>query len=164
MKTRADPIGSHGFSLIETVIYVGLFTLCIGGLVIASYMFFETSERNQTKAMLQEEKNFVSAKIKWTLSGAKTINLPAIGASGSTLSALNYDGTTHVITLSGTDIKLGATVLNNSNVLISRLVFMHTYAGGTNPESVEAGFTITSKTPDGKTVSEEASTTGFLRN
>ena len=153
----------RGFTLIETLVYIALFTLMIGGLVVSVYFFFENSDRNQTKAMMQEEENFLIGKINWALSGAKTVSAPAAGSSGSTLTSANYDGTTRTIALSGATITLNGTTLNNSNVTISKLVFIHVSAGGTNPESVEAGFTITAKTPTGSTVVESASTTRYIR-
>ncbi len=152
-----------GFTLIETLVYLALFSIIIGGLIAASYMLFETSDRNQTKAMMQEEENFLIAKINWALSGASSVSVPSANSSGSTLTVTKYDGTSFTINRSGTDLIMNFTPLNNTNVAISKLVFIHTYAGGTNPESVEAGFTISAQTPTGGTIFETASTTSYVR-
>jgi Tfp pilus assembly protein PilE len=150
---------SSGFTLIETLVYLGLFALIMGGLVMAAYMLFETSDRNQTKAMMQEEENYLLGKINWALSGASSVSVPATNF----LSVTKYDGTNVTITTSSGDMTFNGALLNNSNVTIGNLVFIHTYLGGTNPDSVEAGFTISAKTPDGKTISEIASTTRYRR-
>jgi len=161
-------MSKRGFTLIETLVYIALFALIIGGFVAASYMLFETSDRNQTKAMMQEEENFLIGKINFALSGAQNIAAPfiiapATTASDTTLTLMKYDGTVVVITLANGTTTYNGQPLNNSNVTVSRLVFIHTYAGGTNPESVEAGFTISARTPTGALVSETASTTRYLR-
>lgn len=154
---------SRGFTLIETLVYIALFALIIGGFVAASYMLFETSDRNQTKAMMQQEGNFLIAKVKWSLSGALLVSAPAANTSGATLSLVRSDGSVAVFALASTTMMLNGNALNNTNTVMSKLVFIHASAGSTNPESVETGFTITATTPNGMTVSESASTTSYLR-
>lgn len=161
-------MNQRGFTLIETLVYLALFTLIIGGFVAAAYMLFETSDRNQTKAMMQEEANFLVGKLNWVMSGMQSVTTPLIvapatTASDSTLIVTKYDGSAFTVFRSGADMQLNGETLNNSNVTISKLVFIHTYAGGANPESIEAGFTISAKTPTGSTISEIASTTRYIR-
>lgn len=162
-------MSTRGFTLIETLVYLALFTLIIGGFVAAAYMLFQTSDRNQTKAMMQQEENFLLGKLNWVMSGMQSVTVPLIippatTAADSTLTVTKYnDPTPLTIFRSGADMQLNGETLNSSNVTISKLVFIHTYAGGTNPDSVEAGFTISAVTPTGATVSEIASTTRYIR-
>jgi len=158
-------MNNRGFTLIETLVYLALFTIIIGGFVASSYILFETSDRNQAKAMMQEEENFLVGKINWVLSGVNPSYAiaPSVGAPGPTLAVTKYDGSTPTIIRLGSTMQFDGNTLNNSNVTISHLVFIHTYAGGTNPESIEAGFTISAKTSSGATVSERASTTRYIR-
>jgi Tfp pilus assembly protein PilE len=149
----------RGFTLIETLVYLALFALIIGGLVAASYLLFETSERNQTKAMLQEEQNFLLGKINWALSGATTTTVTAPNA----LTVLRNDGTTVTIGTSTTFMTINGSTVNNSDITLTRLLFIYTYAGGANPESIEAGVTVSTKTPTGSTISDAASTTRYIR-
>ena len=153
---------SGGFTIIETLVYLGLFAIMFAGIVSTSYLMFESSDRNQTKAMMQEEKNFLVGKITGALSNAQSIS-----ASGSTLVVTKYDGTFATIAITGSNVWLNnsSNILNNSNVTISNLVFIHTYnpSNPLNPDSVEAGFKISSKTPQGSTISQTASTTVYLR-
>ena len=154
---------TKGFTLIETLVYLALFALIIGGMVVAAYALFESSDRNQTKAMLQEEKAYLMGKIEWALSDVKVVSVPTASASGPTLTLTKYDGTTVTVTSSGTKVLFNTTVLNNTNTTISNLVFIHTYGGTINPESLEVGFTITAKTPTGADISQRASTTIYFR-
>lgn len=158
-------MNNRGFTLIETLVYLALFALIIGGFVAAAYMLFETSDRNQTKAMMQEEANFLVGKLNWVMSGVDSSYAitPSANTSDSTLTVTKYDGSTFTVFRSGSSMQLNGETLNNSNVTISKLVFIHTYAGGTSPESIEAGFTISAKTPTGGTISEIASTTRYIR-
>lgn len=158
---------NRGFTLIETLVYLALFSLIIGGLVISAYGLFESSDRNQTKAMLQEEENFVMAKILWALSQAQTVCDPAANTSGATLSVATFGGTCFppdiTIALSGSSVQWGSEALNNSNTSADRLLFIHTYAGGASADSVEMGLTMSAKTPNGMTITQAASTTRYIR-
>src|SRR6185295_940153 len=108
----------RGFTLIETLLYIALFALVMGGLAISIYGYFATVGRNQTKAMLQEEEQFLVGKINWATSGAKTESI-----AGTTLTVTKYDNSTAVVALSGSDMTLGGVVLNNTNVTVTALTF-----------------------------------------
>jgi hypothetical protein len=56
-----------------------------------------------------------------------------------------------------------ANVLNNDNVEISALSFSHAFGGGTDPESVEASFTVSARTPTGQVVDQDFKTVVYLR-
>ena len=150
---------SRGFTLIETLMYLGLFSIIIGGLTVSAYSFFELSGRNQYKAVLQNEQDFLIAKINMVVRNAQSVTIPAAGASASVLDAT---GNTIALGNSGT-VTLNGFALNATGTTISNVVFIHTYAGGSNPESIEAGFTISLVTPSGSYISQSASTTNFLR-
>lgn len=149
----------QGFTLIETLVYLGLFALIIGGLVSASYMLFETSDRNQTKAMMQEEGNYIMAKVVRALDNASSA---AVSLGGSALTIAKYDSSSVVVDISGTDVRLDGAVLNNANVAVDTLLFIHS-GGGASPESIEIGLTVSAKTPAGATIIQSASTTRYIR-
>jgi len=154
-----------GFTLIEVVVYLCLFAILMGGMVTAAYSVFESSDHNQAKIMVQEEGNFLVAKIDWALSGGKAAYSP----QPRILSVDKYDGSNVVITLdncsgditSNIFLKKGTDCfqLNNSNVQVSNLVFTH----NSNPENVEAVFTLSTRTLNGTTISQDFFTTKFLR-
>ena len=168
---QRDVNPQRAFTLIETIIYIALFALLIGGAVVAVYGIIEGTGRNQQKAMLQQEGDFISAKINWAMSGVQAVNAPSVGIVDDTLSVTKWDttaGNPIVISLSGTDVTLSraggpAAPLNNPDFKVTDLRFTHEYLGGTNPESVRAEFTLTAVTPNGMIVSGSFATTNYIR-
>jgi prepilin-type N-terminal cleavage/methylation domain-containing protein len=179
-----------GFTLIETIIYLALFAIFLGGAVATAYNMFEASGRNQTKNIVQEEGNFLIAKIEWALAGTQIVNSPLANNLPCTLPAtpcllaLNkitgLDPITKQpiitrieINLAGTDMVLiypdnippNSFILNNSSVRISNFAFTHNVESGSggNSESVRADFTLTTNTPNGMQISQDFSTTKYLR-
>jgi type II secretory pathway pseudopilin PulG len=165
-----------GFTLIETLVYIGLYAIIMAGAVISMYTLFESGERNQTKAMVQEEGNFLLAKVDWALTGARTINLPVAGASGKTLSVTKWDtaaGNPVVITISNGSMTMSrsgnpAVVLNNADVQIicpTANCFTHSSASGDgiNQENATATFSVHATTTNGLSFSQEFSTTKYIR-
>src|SRR4051812_11892079 len=106
----------RGFTLIETIVYLALFTMIIGGFVSASYALSENAGRNQTKAMLQDEEDFIVGKVFSSLESANAISLPASGSSGSALNFTTYAGGSVTVSLSGANViwNGGVMPLNNS--------------------------------------------------
>ena len=159
-----------GFTLMETLIYIALFSLLFGGAVISAYNMFEGFSRGQTHIMMQEEGNFLVGKINWALSGAKSVEIPATGGNGNTLSVTKWTSSLNpvIVELNSNDltISLGgnlAKTLNNTNVSVSNLNFRQVYLGGTNPRSVSFEFILTSKTPNGMPISQKFSATSYIR-
>lgn len=167
----------NGFTLIEVMVYLGLFAILFGGVILAAYNIVESSDRNQTKAMVQEEGNFLMAKINWVISGAQSITSPAIGAAclapACPLSVIKWDtsiGNPVVVSLTGTDMTLTRgsnppAVLNNNNVQIINLSFTHTNASGDgiDPESLKTQFTVSARMATGLNITEIFSSTDYLR-
>ncbi len=161
----------RGFTLIETLIYIALYSIIIGGAIVAVYTIFESAGRNQAEAMLEEEGMFLVGKLNWALSGTQIINTPAENATSSRLSITKYDDTTVVITLTATGTMMmikngwGPLPLNNTNTEVSGLSFVHTASsgGGIAPESVRASFTLKTRTSNGMTITQDFSTIGYIR-
>jgi type II secretory pathway pseudopilin PulG len=158
---------SEGFTLIEVLVYLGLFAILMTGMVTTAFSVFESSDRDQTRVLMQGEGDFLVGKINWTLTGVRAINSP----TGSLLSVNKWINptvaTTVEITLLGTDmiIRDGGspqTMLNNSNVSISNLVFTRNNAG-TNQENIQTSFTITGRMLNGMSVSQDFSTVKYMR-
>lgn len=160
-----------GFTLIETLIYFGLFAFVISGIVVTAYSTFELSARTQGRGLLTAEGNFLLGKLNWALTGASNVTLPASGASGNTLS-FTKAGTTLVFSFSGGNLTLKrgtnpAATLNNGNSTVAvtspaTSVFSHA-GSGANPESVTAAFTLSLQTANGAGLSQDFSTTKYLR-
>src|SRR3989344_3611457 len=138
---------NKGFTLIETIIYIALFTILMGGALATAYSLIEGADGTQTKTTVQEEANFVLRKIDWALTGTETINIPGAGYS-DILSVSKYDGTNIVIQLTSGKIEIsedgGATFLpiTTDNVAVGTLQFYHIPALGSGPEGIQASITI----------------------
>jgi type II secretory pathway pseudopilin PulG len=157
----------RGFTLIETLVYIGLFALIISGLLFSTFNVFQTSDRTKTRAAVQEEGDFLLGKLNWALSGASAVSAPASGGTGTTLT-LTKAGSSISFALSSGNLTLqrgvgAATRLNNTNSTITAAtLFTHTGSGG-SPEFVTAAFTLQTKTPNGLSYSQDFQTTKYLR-
>lgn len=144
----------RGFTIIETLIYLALYAIMITGIVSAAYLLFASGDRNQAKAELQEEKNYIIAKINYALSGARVA-----AVTPTTLTIQKYDLSTVVISESGGNMLYNGDRLNNTNTTVSNVSFVT----GSNPDYVEASFKINGATSNGQTISQWATTTSYIR-
>jgi len=176
MKTRSNK--QTGFTIIEVLMYLGLFTILCGGAVACAYNIIQVSSRNQTKSMVQEEGNYLLAKINWALSGVDAINeVDPTFLSVNKITGLDTNNQPIIMPITigmpARDLIISypgnpapnTFTLNNSNIQITDLNFSHTLGtgGGANPESVRVAFTITAKTETGADYAQIFSTTVFLR-
>ena len=76
-----------GFTLIETLIYIGLFALIISGVLASVFMILGNNARLQAKAMIQEEGSFLIGKVDWALSGIESASV----SNGNTLQVSKYN-------------------------------------------------------------------------
>jgi hypothetical protein len=167
MSTSATEC-ARGFTLVETLVYLALYAIIMTGALTAVYSVYESSARNETIAMVEEEGEYLLGKIDWALADAASIDSPA--TTGSTLDLTLQDGSTVGFWNSGGNMRIqenGAPVqtLNNSNVAITMLQFTHTLStgNGIDPERIEASFTIFATTSDGHLLTRDFSTTKYLR-
>jgi hypothetical protein len=171
MSTIARPL--RAFTLIEAIIYLALFTILMGGGAIAAYNLFEAATHGGTRVMLQEETDFMMAKIEWALYGAQSVTSPAAGTTGSSLTIVKWNppaGNPVVLSHTGNVLSLsqggGAPVpLNNTNTEVTKVTFNHVAASGDgiDPESVETVLTLTARTSNGFVINRTATSTVYLR-
>lgn len=160
----------QGFTLIEAVIYIALFSLLFGGAVLAAYNVIEGSGRSQARAVLEQEGSFVLAKINWALSGANSIQIPAPGAPAPSLLVsrwISVASTTPLIfDLDNGHLRITGTgtpvILNTSSVLVTSLFFKDIPPSNGQPEGVSASTTLQILTPNGAVISEDFSATNYL--
>ena len=156
----------RGFTLIETLVYLALFSIVIGGLFLSAYAFFGSVGRNQTQALLQQEQDFLISKIDWALSG---VNPAASNTYGTSLNITKYDGTNIRMDVLSGNLRMSTNSgawrnLNNDDVTVSAPLFTRNAVAGINaPENVEAVFTMSVHTPTGGIISRIASTTVYFQ-
>lgn len=127
---------NKGFTLIEVIIYIALFSLLMGTAFVTAYRLIDGSGDLGTKNTVQEEGNFVMRKFDWAMTGVSSFtNTP------NTLHVNKYDGNQIDIKLVGTKIKITESsgpndFITTDNVSVSSLLFTPT--GG-----MPAGITAT---------------------
>jgi type II secretory pathway pseudopilin PulG len=161
-------IMKRGFTLIETLIYLALYTIIIGGALAAVYSMLESDARNETAAMVEEEGDFLIGKIDWVLSDTASVQSPI--SSGKELSITLADGSAVVFRSIAPALSIQAgsaqeQILNNTDVSVIGLTFIHSLStsDGLDPESVSASFTLVATTSDGHVLSRDFSTLEYLR-
>jgi len=143
-----------GFTLIEAIIYIALFSIVIGGGIVTTYALVQSTDNGANHVILQEEANFLLRKVNWALTGATSFT------NGSTLSVVK-DGTTLIFDLNSGDMRITksgvTTLLNSSSITVSNLTFS---AIGTN--GVKTSFRLTT-VQNGRNINQDFSTTKYLR-
>ncbi len=147
---------TRGFTLIETVIYIALLAIIMGGAVAAAYALSQGSASLSAAGVIEGEGNFVLRKIDWALTGTSSLAIilaPAVGTYGAALSLKRVDGTQVDFRLNGSSIEMregGATgiyePITTENVSVSALQFYAIPASGKGPGGVEASTTINTET------------------
>lgn len=159
---------SAGFTLIEIIIYLALFSIIMSGSVVTVYQIIQNSNSLQTKVILEEEGNFILAKLNWALTGAQAntnIESPGVGISSSTLIIKTLPGN---ILRAQADLNNGnirfnggtgnLLELNPERITVTSLNFSQPVAG-----EIQASVTLTALSNDGKIFSRTLHITKHLR-
>ncbi len=152
----------NGFTLIEVLLYLGLFAMLMGGGVAAAYGMLEISSRAAALAAIDEEGRFLAGKMRWMLAGgdaaAGGIVSPSSGAGSALI--VRKPGVAGLLRLAadGSNVELiqggdPPVILNGSAVNVSGLRFVRSAAAG-KLNAVAAAFTLSSS-PAGRSVSRE---------
>ncbi len=149
-----------GFTMIETLIYLAIFSMVITGVVASAYILLESSGKVQTKAMILQEEQFMLGTVERLVGDAASVSAPTAGSSGTTLSILTFGGAAYSFTLSGTDLLLNGIALNNTSVRVTDISFQRS---AVSPDGITAEFTVSANAPNGQVVTFSASTTKYLR-
>jgi type II secretory pathway pseudopilin PulG len=85
-----------GFTLIETIIYIALFSIIFVGIFVSVFPIFTSAERLTKNIVTEGESAFVLSKINYALQNTiidstGVVTAPAAGTSGNTL-VLSYNG------------------------------------------------------------------------
>ncbi len=126
---------NKAFVLIEIVIYIGLFSIMIGGLMLSAFQLMDTTVDTGYRTSTQAEMNFVLKKLDWALAGASNIQINS-GVLEITKNSHTYefefDSVNKKITLDGED-------LTTENVKVETFNFVLT---GTTPKGVTVDLLI----------------------
>ena len=147
----------RGFTLIEVIMYMALYSILIGGVIVALFTLFESQTRNQSIALLQQEGDFVASRIAYEIRSAHSVISPI--TSGGTLDLVRSQGTHTRVYLINQNVILEinsvAAILNSDAVAIQNLQFTHTIVS--NPDEsydvIEGQFIGMATTSDGHMLS-----------
>ena len=149
---------NSGFTIIEVIIYIALFSLLMGSAFVTAYQLIDGSGKLSAKNTVQEEGNFVMRKFNWALTGISNdlVNItspPQVSPyTSSTLSimkwqtglkipiVIKYDtATSSILMREGTNSFLPITT---SNVEVTSLQFRFIPPNGSSPAGIKATATI----------------------
>lgn len=145
-------MNNRGFTLIEVIIYITLFSLILGSAFVIAYQLIEGSSKLSTKSTVQAEGNFVLRKLNWALTGLDPDSAPVISGSAcsQTLSVDKTDPSVDTVDIRLNEIdgvkyieiqenEEGFNPITTINVLVSCLKFSP--ISGT-PAGITASFEI----------------------
>ncbi len=130
---------SQGITLIETLIYTGLFSVLITSVVLSAWNFIKSSESIDQRTIVQEEGSFLLRKFRWAMASAQEVSF----LSEERMVIRRYDGLQVDLCLDGDVVKMRATAtpgmlpcndptyvrLTTANVSVDRLLFQNISGG-----------------------------------
>lgn len=151
---RRNRILTKGFTLLELLVYIGLFGVMLGISLVILYQMLVSQDQNRSLLETEEEANFAARKIEWALTGATNIISPLPNQTSSVLSLTKYNFSQNPLafSVSGNALHLArgassSVPLTSANVKFQNF-FAHTFPSiGSNPTSVIMTFSIASEIP-----------------
>jgi len=118
----------NGFSLIEVILYIFLFSLMLGGSLSTFYYLMESNQKLSEKSLINDEAEFIISKIDGFLRNSDQILSPSFGEITDDLSMIENSGDLVRIFLEEDDLLLKVNnnppiSLNNSQIKIENLSF-----------------------------------------
>lgn len=136
-----------GFVLIEMIIYIALFSIMIGGLVVTAFQLMQSGNKTGSRIVVQEEMNFVLRKIDWTLTGASDIS---VSGDQKKLTITNSNLPVSPITIEfdsiNNKIKLDNQDITTVNIHIDSLIFTYLPPVGSSFKGVKIDIVINGQT------------------
>ena len=159
-----------GFTLIEVIIYIGLFAIVIGGGMLATYSIIQSTSAGTNQVILQEEANFLLRKIDWALTGA----IPPVNVLSATRLEVTNSSGAYTFNICGVNLTIQAgsgktcnppdapITLNSSSIAISAIPSVPVFVKTPTNNGFTTAFRLTT-VQNGRNVFEDFSTTKYLR-
>jgi len=144
---------TKGFTLIEMLMYMGLFLILVGILLNIFLSILDTQLSSDTNSSVDQNGRYILARLIYDIQRAQAITTPSIpGQSTNTLqitaNSINYSyalDTNGNLQITDTTNHIGPDNLNQYDASISALTFSR--LGNTGGENtIQIGLTITSRT------------------
>lgn len=137
--------------MIEAILYIGLFSIIMGGLLVAAFAMLEATAEIETDILVNEESNFLISKVSRLIADAYSITAPNISTPTSTSLVVLLTATSTPITiqLDSTNMvwSVGATdtILNDTGVKVADLKFEYFLPDPDLNPAVKASFKVNNK-------------------
>ena len=151
----------RGFTLLECVLYIGLFGIVITGTVTCFYELSETANRNQTKSLLQAEGSYLLEKISYEIATSQSSHASFLyGVPVSSISITPRTGTVFSIQTTAkravrTD-SAGNEILSGNEFSVDSLTFTQ------SSNSILTTLHLSAKTSRGSILQETFTSTTYL--
>ena len=76
----------RGTTIIEVLVYLALFGIVMGGVVVTSFHIYESSHKTHAVIAIVDESEFIKSKINWILSESNFVHSPQKNTSSPVLS------------------------------------------------------------------------------
>ncbi|MEK7573953.1 MAG: prepilin-type N-terminal cleavage/methylation domain-containing protein [Patescibacteria group bacterium] len=124
------PKNNSGFTLIETIIYIGIVAIIIGSFLLITEQIIFSNNRTRQQIELADNQKFLIQKINWLLRSVDTVNTPAPDTTSAILSVnkINFADNPLVIDLNNNAVRLttggaSAVPITNNSVVVTGLTF-----------------------------------------
>ena len=153
-----------GFTLIETLVYLGLFSILMGGSLVCVYGVLETSANTRARSELQEEGDFLIEKFDWALSGASSV---VVSPHTISINKYGYGQNPLQFAIAGSNISLQqgsapAVLLNARSTQVTSSAFTDIPSTNNIPEGAEFSIALSKNSDNGKTMTQTFSLTKYL--
>lgn len=138
-----------GFTLIEFLIYMGIFSILLLVLTGVFVSMLEIKAESEATSSVTQDGRYIIEKLKYGFARASSVTTPAsLGGSGSTLTFV-ADGITYTYALSSGNLQLtentGTYTMNSSETTLSSITFQRIGNSG-GKDTIKVTFIINSKT------------------
>ncbi len=143
------------FTLIETVVYIGLFSFMLSGLFQSAFSLMQSTTTESTNIEINEEVSFVEHKLDWMFSDISKVQSPTGPSASSVLKILKYDIALNpvVVSLQNGILMISrngqvAVSLTTANVHVDQVSFLYIAPDPTSlrKEGIQSVITINGKT------------------
>ena len=151
-KRETEGCSRKGFTLLETILYIGLFSILITGLLLSVYPLLTGSDKISTRALSAADTAFIIRKINTVLASATSANIisPIVGTSSSTLSVTSTAAlitNTHTFTEDGNYLMYkvksrDAVPINTDRIPVKKFFVKHVASVDGVPRYIEYSFLI----------------------
>lgn len=151
-----------GFTLVELLIYIGIFSILILVLFQLLSSIFDLQLESQSSTSVTQDSRFIINRFSYDLGQADTVTVPAFLASASSTLQFSKNSTTYTYSLQNGNIILANSSLgsldelNSHNTTVSNLTFTRLSDSESENSTVTMSFTLTSTIiKRGETASED---------